>query len=366
VRVLVVNAGSTSVKLRMVEPDHSVSHRLDLGPPAGQADPGLARFLGSVGEVDAVGHRVVHGGPDFTGPVIVDGEVRRALDATLELAPLHNPPALHALDQVRRAIPGPPVVACFDTAFHRTLPAEAREYALPAEWVQRWGIRRYGFHGLSCEWALIRSARLLGRPREDLKLVVCHLGGGASVTAIAHGRSMDTTMGFTPTEGLVMASRSGDVDPGALAWLVGRGLAADELTQGLEKRSGLLGLTGGRTGDMQVLLQDRSGGDPVAAGAVAVYLHRLRAKIAGAAAGAGGIDALVFTGGVGEHSAAIRAEACDGLTWMGVAIDPAGNAAAGSTDTDIAAPAAAVRVLVIPAREELVVADQCRRLLALS
>jgi acetate kinase len=175
---------------------------------------------------------------------------------------------------------------------------------------------------------------------------------------------MDTTMGFTPTEGLVMASRSGDVDPGALAWLVGRGIPADELTEGLEKRAGLLGLTGGRTGDMRVLLQDRGRGDRVAAGAVAVYLHRLRAKIAGAAAAAGGIDALVFTGGVGEHSAAIRAEACTGLAWMGIAIDPAGNASVGSTDTDIAAPDAVVRVLVIPAREELVVADQCRRLLA--
>lgn len=362
-RVLVVNAGSTSLKLRVVEPDDSVVHRSDLGAPGPETHRQLADFLASVGRVEAVGHRVVHGGPDFTEPVVVDDSVRRELGTTAELAPLHNPPALDALDQLRRVLPGPPVVACFDTAFHRDLPAEARQYALPGDWISRWGIRRYGFHGLSCEWALGRSAGLLGRSPAQLRMVVCHLGGGASVTAIAGGRSVDTTMGFTPTEGLVMASRSGDVDPGALAWMMAQGMSTDELSEGLERRSGLLGLSDGRTGDMKALLDQRRAGDAVADAAIAVYLHRLRAKIAGAAAAADGIDALVFTGGVGEHAPEIRAEACNRLDWMGLAVDRSANQAAGPVDTDISAADAKVRTLVIPAREELVVAYQCRRLL---
>lgn len=363
-RVLVVNAGSTSVKLRLVEPDDGIGGRENLGPPGAGLEDELDRFLSEAGPVEAVGHRIVHGGPRFQHPVLVDDATREELDALGDLAPLHNPPALQAMDALRKAAPGVPTVACFDTSFHARMPEESRRYALPAEWVERWGIRRYGFHGLSCEWSLRRAASMLGRDPGSLRLAVCHLGGGASVTAVAAGRSVDTTMGFTPTEGLVMATRSGDVDPGAVAWVAERGLSGSEIMDGLEHRSGLLGLTGGRTGDMKDLLDARAAGDPVAAGALAVYLHRLRAEIAAMAASAGGLDALVFTGGVGERGTAIRAETCDALAWMGVAVDPEANRAdGGDADADISAGSAAVRTLVIQAREEVVVADHCRRLL---
>ena len=359
-RVLVVNAGSTSLKLRVVGPHDRVDVAEDLEPGDGEA---LAEFVGRVGDIDAVGHRVVHGGPRFVAPVVVTAEVRRELEELDELAPLHNPPAVQAIEQVAGALPGPPVVACFDTAFHASLPEEAFRYALPAEWVERWGVRRYGFHGLSCEWALARAAAMLGRPAADLRMAICHLGGGASVTAVAGGRSVDTSMGFTPAEGLVMATRSGDVDPGALAWLLEQGIAPEELGRALEQRSGLLALSGGETGDMRVLLERRRAANPVATGAVAVFLHRLAAEVAAMAAASGGLDALVFTGGIGEHSGEVRAETAERLRWMGVVVDPSANQAVGSDDLDISADDSRVAVLVVRAREELVVADHCRRLL---
>ena len=360
-RVLVVNAGSTSLKLRVVEPDDAVSEAETLHPADQE---GLDRFVRRVGPLDVVGHRVVHGGDRFTSPVVVDRQVRHSLEGLNDLAPLHNPPALEAIDDLLSRLPGTPMVACFDTAFHASLPEEARRYALPAAWVQRWGIRRFGFHGLSCEWALARSAAMLGAAPRDLRLAVCHLGGGASVTAVAGGSSVDTTMGFTPTEGLVMATRSGDVDPGAVAWLAGRGLGGAELSSALEHDSGLLALSGGATGDMRELLERRRAGDGAAAGAVAVFVHRLAAKIASMAAAAGGLDAVVFTGGIGEHSPEVRAETAGRLAWMGVAVDPRANRAVGDDDADLTAAGVAVRSLVVHAREELVVARSCRGLLA--
>lgn len=359
-RVLVVNAGSTSLKLRVVEPHDRVDVAEDLDPGD---DKALSDFVARVGRLDAVGHRVVHGGPHFVQPAVVTDAVRNELEKLNELAPLHNPPAVHAIEAVSAVLPELPVVACFDTAFHASLPEEAYRYALPTDWVERWGVRRYGFHGLSCEWALGRAATVLDRPASDLRLAICHLGGGASVTAVAGGRSVDTSMGFTPAEGLVMATRSGDVDPGALAWLLEQGIAPEDLSRSLEKRSGLLALSGGETSDMRVLLERRRTGDLAAAGAVAVFLHRLAAEVAAMAAASGGLDALVFTGGIGEHSAEIRAETGERLRWMGVVVDPAANQAVGSDDLDISASGSPVAALVIRAREELVVADHCRRLL---
>jgi acetate kinase len=356
VRVLVVNAGSQSVKLRVIGDGDEELAATDLGPPDEKLASQLARFLDDAGEVDVAGHRVVHGGELFTEAVIVDDRVRVALEHVSELAPLHDPPAIAALDVVRRTRPAVPSVACFDTAFHAGLPAEARVYAVP----EGWGIRRFGFHGLSCAWATPRAAALLGRPTEQLRLVVCHLGGGASVTAIAGGRSVDTTMGFTPLEGLVMATRSGDVDPGALLWLIEHGHRAESVLDDLEHRSGLWALSGGATSDMRELLERRHAGDEPSRLAVAVYVHRLRAKIAAMAAATGGTDAVVFTGGVGEGSAAIRAETVDGLGWMGVAVD---ERADGEGDRDVSVSDAAVRTLVIHAREDLQIAAECRRLL---
>jgi acetate kinase len=363
-RVLVVNAGSTSVKLRCVDGDDRISAAEDLGPAGDDLSARLERFLARAGPVEAVGHRVVHGGPHFTEPVVINDSVRAELEALNDLAPLHNPPAVGAVDALRRLRPAIPAVACFDTAFHRTLAPDAATYALPEEWVTRWGIRRYGFHGLSCEWAAGRAPAMVGRPARDLRLVICHLGGGASVTAVYDGRSVDTTMGFTPTEGLVMATRPGDVDPGGLTWLIRHGVGPDELDEALERRSGLLALSGGRSGDMRNLLEERDSHGGTARLAIDVYLHRLRAKIAAMAAASGGLDALVFTGGVGEHSAVVRAETCAPLGWMGVALDPGANAAVDAADSHIGAPGSPVATLVIHSREELIIAAACRDLLS--
>ncbi len=259
-RILVVNAGSQSVKLRLIDAADQVEATSDLGPPDDHLAEALSAFVASVGTVDAVGHRVVHGGDQLTATTLIDNDVRATLESLCELAPLHNRPALAAIDAVAPQLPEVPAFACFDTAFHAGLPAAASTYAIPPDWVRRWAIRRFGFHGLSCAWATQRAAELLGQPVADLRLVVCHLGGGASVTAVAGGRSVDTTMGFTPLEGLVMATRSGDVDPGALLWALGRGLSAEEASHGLERESGLLGLSAGRSSDIRDLLGSAGAG----------------------------------------------------------------------------------------------------------
>jgi acetate kinase len=362
-RVLVVNAGSRSVKLRLVGDADDVLASTDLGPPDEDVLGHLKDFTSNAGSIDAVGHRVVHGGTTFTEPTVVSEDVRRHLEELNDLAPLHNPPALAGIDAARRLLPDVPSVACFDTAFHAGLPPASSTYALPSDWVTRWGIRRYGFHGLSCAWAVRRAASMLPAAKDPLRLILCHLGGGASVTASSGGRSVDTTMGFTPLEGLVMATRSGDLDPGALLWVMQHGLSADDALDDLERRSGLLGLSGGRSSDMRVLLEARARGDDAAALAVTVYVHRLRARIAAMAAATGGADALVFTGGVGENSPPIRSETCRELRWMGVALDERANTGADQVDADLSAAGASVRTLVVHAREELEIASQCRRLL---
>jgi acetate kinase len=250
-------------------------------------------------------------------------------------------------------------VACFDTAFHATLPAAASTYALPAAWRERFEIRRYGFHGLSHAWVARRAPALLGlQSAAGLRLVSAHLGAGASLCAIADGRSIDTTMGFTPLEGLVMATRSGSVDPGLLLWLLGRrAVSLRELADSLEHESGLLGLCG--TADMREVLARADAGEPASSEALEVYLHRLRAEVASMAASLGGIDALVFTGGVGEHSAQIRELALDGLSFLGLTVDRERNRAAAG-DREISSAGAPAKVLVIAAREELEIARQTR------
>lgn len=365
-RVLVVNAGSSSIKLRVVAAGNEVEAGRDLPHAGGDLSDQLRDFLEDAGSIDVAGHRVVHGGDRFETAAIVDTRVRQILEELNELAPLHNPPAVAAIDAVARLLPRVPSVACFDTTFHTTLRPEASAYALPAEWVQRWGLRRFGFHGLSCAWAVRRAAELLDRPAGQSRLVICHLGSGASVTSVAAGRSIDTTMGFTPLEGLVMATRPGDVDAGALLWALKQGLAPADVDEALEHRSGLLGLSGSRTSDLRQLIADSAAGDEQALLAVSVYLHRLRAKIAAMAAATDGTDVLVFTGGVGENSAFIRAETCRRMGWLGITVDEDTNARVSGADMEISAPAAGVRTLVIHAREELEIARQCRRLFGAS
>lgn len=359
-RVLVANAGSSSLKLRVLDMADVVVASADMPAPHEGAIDGIADTIRGLGLVDAVGHRVVHGGTRFTAPVVVDDAVADELVALVPLAPLHQPATLAALAAVRTALPDVPSVACFDTAFHATIPDAAATYALPAEWRVRWGLRRYGFHGLSHAYAARRTAELLGQPADGLRIVTCHLGAGASLAAVRDGRSVDTTMGFTPLEGLVMATRSGSVDPGIVIWLAEHvDVPPAEVGAALERRSGLLGLAG--TADMREVVERAEAGDADARLALDVYVHRLRAGIAAMAASAGGLDALVFTGGVGERSAVVRARAAEGLGFLGVELDAARNEATlALPDREIGALRSTVRTLVIEAREDLEIARETR------
>jgi acetate kinase len=301
-------------------------------------------------DVAAVVHRVVHGGARFHEPVVIDEGVESALQELVELAPLHNAPALAALAQARRAFPQLPHVAVFDTAFHATLPDVARTYALPVRFRTEWGIRRFGFHGLSVQW----SAEQVRVPR----LVVCHLGGGCSVTAVRDGRSVDTSMGFTPLEGVPMTKRAGSIDPGIVLHLLRHGVSFEELDSALEHESGLAGLSG-LSGDVRELEASDS---PEAKLALEVFTYRIGGAVAAMAAGLGGLDAIVFTAGVGEHSAFVRERVSARLEFVGVRLDAAANEAA-EPDADVQRPASRVRVAVIRAREDVVAARAARRLL---
>jgi acetate kinase len=361
-RILVVNAGSSSTKLRVVDDDDETVARADL--PAldanGTTADAVGRAIIDLGPVQAVGHRVVHGGTEYREPAVVDDLVVERLTSLADLAPLHQPASLAALRAARATVPDMPHVVCFDTAFHAAIPDAAATYALPRAWRERWPIRRYGFHGLSHAWATRRAAEVLGKPVEALRLVSAHLGAGASLAAVAGGRSVDTTMGFTPLEGLVMATRSGSIDPGLLLWLQrGAGVAVDALADGLEHRSGLLGLGG--TADMRELLQAADDGSRIAALGRDVYVHRLRAGIAAMAASMNGLDALVFTGGVGENSAPIRASAVDGLGFLGLDVDAEANERQAG-DRVISSGAGPADVLVVASREELEIAREVRLL----
>jgi acetate kinase len=353
-KVLVVNAGSSSLKLSVVDDGRRVM--------ASDAHPDeIGAAVASMGAVDAVGHRIVHGGTHYRDPVVVDSGVLSDLTELSALAPLHQPKSLAALATVSELLPDIPAVACFDTAFHATLPPAARTYALPLQWRERWGLRKYGFHGLAHASVAQRAAELLDRPVNALRIVTCHLGAGASLAAVQNGRSVDTTMGFTPLDGLVMATRSGSVDPGLLLWLLEHtGLREHEMAQALEHDSGMLALAG--NADMRGVLSAAAAGEARSAEAIAVYVHHLRAGIAAMTAAMGGLDALVFSGGVGEQAAGVRAAAADGLGFLGVSVDPHANEA-GEGDRDVTGCDRAVRVLVVAAREDLEIARQVTDLL---
>ena len=302
--VLVVNAGSTSLKLHLVVGD-------DSQPVDG--------FVAA----DAVGHRVVHGGRRFVAPALVDNEVEQAIAALAVLAPLHNRRALDEIRRAREALPAVPQVAVFDTAFHRTMPPEASTYAIPERWREEWDVRRYGFHGISVQWVASQV--------EAERLVVCHLGGGCSVTAVRDGHSVDTTMGFSPLEGVPMATRSGSVDPGALLYLLREQLLTlDELEQALEHESGLAGLSGGGSGDVR----------EAAPLALDLFVHRVAGAVAAMAAACGGMDVLAFTGGIGERAGTVRERIVERVRFLG-----------------------GFGVEIVPSREELVIAAETRRLL---
>jgi acetate kinase len=357
IQVLVVNTGSSSLKVRLLDPADHMVDRLDLETWSGSTDR-LASFVAGLSHVDVVGHRIVHGGAEFSAPVLVDKRMRDRIAGLTDLAPLHQPRGVAGLDALAEVLPDVPAVACFDTTFHTTIPAAAATYALPYEWNERWGLRRYGFHGLSHGHVARRVARVLGR--DDLRIVSSHLGAGASLAAISAGRCVDTTMGFTPLAGLVMATRAGSVDPGLVLWLQQyAGLDANLVSDVLEHESGLAGLTGG-SGDMREVLRDASAGERRAMLALDVYVHRLRREIAAMTAALGGLDVLVFTGGVGEHSPEVRAATAAGLGYLGVALDAGRNRVA-TADADIGAAGAQVRTLVVTAREDLEIAGLSRQ-----
>jgi acetate kinase len=356
VRVLVLNTGSSSVKYQLV--DTATGERVAKGMVEEVTDHGEA--LTAVGQelagasVDAVGHRVVHGGERFSAPTLVDDAVVAAVRDLVPLAPLHNPANLLGIEQARRRWPTAPHVAVFDTAFHRTLPAAAFRYAVPDEWYTELGVRRYGFHGTSHQYVARRAAELLGRPPHTVDLVTAHLGNGASITAVAGGRSVQTSMGLSPLEGLVMGTRSGDVDPAVIAH-VSRATGRDPLDVigDLNRASGLRGLSG--SSDMREILERCDAGDERARLAFDVFCQRVREYVGAYLAVLGRCDAIVLTGGIGEHSPRVRAAALGGLNGLGIELDPERN---DRSDTLVSSDASPTAVLVVPTDEEGEIARQ--------
>jgi len=321
---------------------------------------GLAKVIANASAIEIVGHRVVHGGREFTQPTLVTRDVKSSLARLSELAPLHNGPALEGIEVVEKIFGSVPQVAVFDTAFHSRLPDAAATYAGPYEWIGE-GIRRYGFHGINHQYCSERAAQLLGRPLRRLRLITCHLGAGCSLAAVRNGRSIDTTMGFTPLEGLMMGTRSGSVDPGILIHLIRRhGYSAEALDDMLNRKSGLLGISG-VSSDMRQLVVAMRRGNRRARLAFEMFVHRLCACIGSMLASLGGVDALIFTAGIGENSAEVRAAACKALSFLGGKLDAKKNAPSGA-DRDISVRGSALRVLVIHAQEDWAIARECWRL----
>ena len=390
-KVLVLNAGSSSIKFSITDDAGSalVAGTLDrIGEKGSELrlkaggkthvvrqdianhGDGLALIVATLGdkggvdlsEIGAVGHRVVHGGQRFSGPVVIDDEVEKAIDDNAALAPLHNPHNLRGIQEAKKLFGADiPQVAVFDTAFHSTMPPCSARYAVPSQWGKE--IRRYGFHGLSVEHSVGRAAELLGVPANEANLIVCHLGNGASMTAVKDGKSFDTTMGFTPLEGLVMGTRGGVSDPGILLYLAEKkGMSTAEIAKGLNKQGGLLALSES-SNDVRTLLEARANGDDKAAAALEKYCYEVAKQIgAYTAALSGDVDAVVFTGGVGENAGALRAEIMQRLVGLGYGLDAGKNDGAGKEDAEISSPGVMHRALVVHADEEGVIANQTFRL----
>ena len=386
--VLVINTGSSSLKYSLVDAESGTSAGSGLVERIGEPT-GLVHHRGPSGStdddrevrshedalrialdafathgpslddvtIDAIGHRVVHGGDRFSAPSLIDDELVQAVEELVPLAPLHNPANLEGIQVARRLFPDVPHVAVFDTAFHQTLPEHAYTYAVPRDWAQEHHIRRYGFHGTSVAFVAAEAARLLGKPLDECRLIVLHLGNGASATAVDGGRSVETSMGFTPLEGLVMGTRSGDIDPALPAHLHRQlGWSVDDVDKMLNRESGLKGLVGHN--DFRELAKLRADGDPTAVLAFDVYCHRVRKYVGAYYAVLGDVDAIVFTGGVGEHSAEVRSTTLAGLSRLGIEVDEQRNDDDATVPRNVAADGAAVAVLVIPTNEEWEIARQ--------
>lgn len=394
-RILVLNCGSSSIKLQLYDAEraaptsHGIVARigepgsyLELSGPRGRwreeraiasHAEGLEALvqallgpetgaLSSLDEIGAVGHRAVHGGDLFVESVLITDEVLAKLEECVPLAPLHNPANLVGMREARRLFPAVPQVAVFDTTFHQTMPPRAYRYAIPTPYYERHRLRRYGFHGTSFRYVSARAAALLERDLADLRMVVCHLGNGCSVAAVEGGRSVDTSMGMTPLEGLVMGTRSGDIDPGVVLYLIRElGLSVAGADRLLNDESGLLGLSGAGN-DMRLITQRAEEGDAACALALDVFTYRVKKYIGAYAAAMGGLDALVFTAGIGENSAPVRRQICAGLSFLRIEIDEDLNRQAHGVERDISSLGADVRVLVIPTDEERMIAEDTLRL----
>jgi acetate kinase len=388
-KVLVINAGSSSVKYylyrmpeaqvlakgaveRVGEPEARLTQSSDgrtytspvavsdVNSAVGLVFDTLVRedvgVIEDILEVSAVGHRVVHGGEEFTGSVIIDEQVIASIEKYADLAPLHNPPNLAGIRAVQRRLPDIMQIACFDTAFHATIPEVAYMYALPYELYEKYQIRRYGFHGISHRYVARRAAALMGRGKYEINAVTCHLGNGCSITAVKEGRSVDTSMGFTPLEGVPMGTRSGDLDPAILFYLVDKGYTAQKLKMLCNKESGLLGISG-LSNDIRSLLQLADKGNARARLAIDVFCYRVRKYIGAYAAVLEPLDALVFTGGIGENAACLRKQICTGMGQIGVRLDPAANDRALAEETLVSAAESPVKIFVIPTNEQLAIAS---------
>ena len=387
--VLVINAGSSSLKYQLLNPDtqeilaKGLCERIGIDgkftyKPTGKtavkaADVAMPTHseaiqtvlnalvdkdngvIGSMAEIDAVGHRVVHGGEKFAKSVLITDEVMAAIEECNPLAPLHNPANIIGIRACQKLMPNTPMVAVFDTAFHQTMPPVAYTYALPYEYYTQDKVRRYGFHGTSHKYIAGRAAAMLGKPIEELKLITCHLGNGSSITAIDGGKSVDTSMGFTPLAGLPMGTRAGDIDAGIMEYLMNKyNMDIKEMLNVLNKQSGVQGISG-VSSDFRDLEQAAAEGNQRAALALRVFEYSVKKLIGAYAAAMGGVDAIIFTAGVGENGPETRANAVSGLEYMGVKIDPEKNNTRGK-EVDVSADDAKVRVLVIPTNEELMIA----------
>jgi len=388
-KVLVLNAGSSSIKFQLyqmpeatvlargvverigeaaatlVHSNNGEKHTAEV--KAADHEQGMELILqtlvsedvgviGSVDEIGAVGHRVVHGGEEFTGSVVVDDAVIASLERYADLAPLHNPPNLTGIRAAQHNPPHAKQVACFDTAFHTTIPEVAYLYALPYDLYEKYRVRRYGFHGTSHRWVARRAAAVLGKDKYDVNVVTCHLGNGCSITAVKNGKSVDTSMGLTPLEGVVMGTRSGDFDPAILFYLADKGYSVDTLNAMCNKQSGLLGISG-KSNDMRNLQELADGGDERAKLAIDIFCYRIKKYIGAYTAVLDTLDAVVFTGGIGENAVGVREKICEDLTQIGIEIDPERNASVHGTENEISSDASRVKVFVIPTNEEAAIAN---------
>ncbi len=395
-KVLVINCGSSSLKFQLIDaeseqclakgicerigidgsmityareggekerkvtpmPDHTEAIRLVLealtNPKTG--------VVASLEEIGAVGHRVVHGGEKFAQSVVLDREVLAAVEECNDLAPLHNPANLIGIEACRKLMPDTPMVGVFDTAFHQTMPEEAYMYGLPYEYYQKYKVRRYGFHGTSHSYVSKRAAEVLGRPYEDLKIIVCHLGNGASISAVEKGRCVDTSMGLTPLEGLMMGTRSGDIDPAIIEFLANKEERnIGEVMAVLNKKSGVLGLSDNLSSDFRDLEDGYNAGDPNAVRAMKAYCYRVAKYIGSYVAAMNGVDVICFTAGIGENAPLVRTSVCEYLGYLGVELDQEANGKRGQ-DIAITTPESRTTVMVIPTNEELAIARETVRL----